>query len=77
MEVDRTSIFAGYGRLDIFDISDTSAPVTLATYGSPHSMDVQYALAHRDQPGIVTRDTSSNHLETSGRGGGPIGTRRS
>ncbi len=66
LEVDLTSIFAGYGRLDIFDISDPLAPVKLGTYGSPHSMDVQYALAHRDQPGIVTRDTSSNHLETSG-----------
>jgi hypothetical protein len=66
VEVDLTSVFVGYGRLDIFDIREPSAPVKLGTYGSPHSMDVQYALAHRDQPGIVTRDTSANHLETSG-----------
>jgi hypothetical protein len=64
--VELTSVFAGYGRLDIFDVSDPAAPVKLATYGSPHAMDVQYALTHRAQPGIVTRDASANHLETSG-----------
>jgi hypothetical protein len=64
--LDATAIFSGYGRLDVFDISNPAAPVKLSTFGSPHAMDVDYALAHRSQPGVTTRDTSANHLEVSG-----------
>ena len=61
-----TSIFAGYGRVDVFDIRNLAAPVKLGSFGGPHAMDLDYALAHRQQYGQAQRDASANHLETSG-----------
>jgi hypothetical protein len=61
-----TSVFSGYGRVDVFDIHNLSAPVRLSSFGGPHVMDLDYALAHRDVLGQTSRDASANHLETSG-----------
>lgn len=64
--IDALSAFSGYGHLDIFDISNPSAPVKLSTFKSPRAMDVDYALAHRYPPPNPSRDTTANHLEVSG-----------
>jgi hypothetical protein len=65
--IDALSVFHGYGRLDIFDIRNPSAPVKLSTFSTPRTMDVSYALEHRYPPCInLSCDISSNHLEVSG-----------
>src|SRR6185436_4856890 len=45
--VTATSIFQGFGRLQIFDIRDPANPVKLSTFGTPNSNDVNVALNGR------------------------------
>jgi hypothetical protein len=59
-------LFTGYGTIDVFDISNPSAPVQLSTITAPHTMDVDYALAHRTPLLGFGWQPRPNHLEVAG-----------
>ncbi len=62
--INATSVFKGFGRLQVFDISDPQNPVKLSTIGTPNSMDVDKTLENRFPN--TRRFFTSTHLEVLG-----------
>ncbi len=60
------SFFAGYGRIDVFDISNPAAPLKLSSIGTEHTMDIEYELANRYPAPTPSRDVTANHMEVAG-----------
>ncbi len=59
-----TSIFSGYGGIDIFDIRNPAQPVKLSTFNTSNGMDVNVALTRR-YPN-TTAPPSANHMVVVG-----------
>jgi hypothetical protein len=60
-----TSVFQGFGRLQIFDIRDPANPVKLSTFGTPNSNDVNVALTERLATPL--RFFTANYIDAKGK----------
>jgi hypothetical protein len=64
--VHATALFHGFGRLDIFDVRNPADPVKVSTFGTPNSLDLDFALMNRFPNPNPTRFLTANHIDVAG-----------